>query len=231
MRKIEFAPGEYYHIFNHGVDNRVVFTDEGNFKRFLISMVIFNDEKSRSDKLSGFVKNPNKILNGHMPDKRERLVDIISFTLLPTHFHLFLRERVENGISRFMHRLLKGYACYFNLKNERRGALWQGAFEAKHIDDDPYFGHIFSYIHLNILDRYFPKWREGKISNWPEAAKKLVAYPWSSYAYYRTGTSKISFIDLILTKPEWLDEHYSKPKVFEDNLRDWSERFVIKVVK
>jgi len=224
MRKIEFAPEEYYHLFNHGVDNRIVFNDDNDFKRFLICLTLFNDEENSPSNLTRFVFNPALLTNKYNPDSRKRLVDIIAFTATSTHFHLFIRERVKNGTSRFMHRLLKGYACYFNLKNERRGSLWQGAFGAKHVDNEPYFIHIISYIHLNVLDLYFPEWRKGKIKDWSKAAPKLVSYPWSSYAHYRTGSSQISFIDLILTKPEWLKEHYPNPKIFEENLYSWSTR-------
>jgi len=42
MRKIEFANGEYYHIYNRGVDKREVFLDEDDYLRFLTSMREFN---------------------------------------------------------------------------------------------------------------------------------------------------------------------------------------------
>ena len=38
MRKLKFQNGNYYHIYNRGVDKREVFTDEKDYKRFLRSM-------------------------------------------------------------------------------------------------------------------------------------------------------------------------------------------------
>ena len=42
MRKIKFYNGEYYHIFNRGVDKREVFKGEKDYLKFLKSMREFN---------------------------------------------------------------------------------------------------------------------------------------------------------------------------------------------
>ena len=41
-RETPLVEGEYYHVFNRGVDKRVVFEDKYDFKRFLTSLVDFN---------------------------------------------------------------------------------------------------------------------------------------------------------------------------------------------
>lgn len=38
MRKVEFKNGEYYHIYNRGVDKREVFLDERDYVRFIKSV-------------------------------------------------------------------------------------------------------------------------------------------------------------------------------------------------
>jgi hypothetical protein len=45
MRKTEFANGEYYHIYNRGVDKREVFLDRNDYLRFLVGMNLLNNEK------------------------------------------------------------------------------------------------------------------------------------------------------------------------------------------
>ena len=224
MRKITFTPNEYYHIYNHSVEDRKIFLTDIDYERFLVSLAIFNDKGSCSQNPSRFIRNPALLTKHFSPDNRDRLVDIIVFTLLPNHYHLLVQERKDQGISRFMHRLSKGYSRYFNLKYKRIGTLWQGNFGAKHIDKEAYLVHIISYIHLNILDLFFPKWREGQIKEWGEAEKKMRKYLWSSYEYYRTNKSKIPFINLITTKPDWFSEHFPAPKAFEENLKLWSLR-------
>jgi len=53
MRKVQFLTGEYYHIYNRGVDKREIFVDDKDFVRFIRGMREFNVVKpigSLSDK-------------------------------------------------------------------------------------------------------------------------------------------------------------------------------------
>lgn len=45
MRKVQLAIGESYHIFNRGVDKRVVFANTKDYERFILSMTLMNDEQ------------------------------------------------------------------------------------------------------------------------------------------------------------------------------------------
>ena len=45
MRKVRFAEGEFYHIYNRGVDKRPIFLDIEDMKRFYQSMEEFNTKK------------------------------------------------------------------------------------------------------------------------------------------------------------------------------------------
>ena len=33
-RSVSFAEGEFYHLYNRGVDKRIIFNDEADYKRF-----------------------------------------------------------------------------------------------------------------------------------------------------------------------------------------------------
>ncbi|MDP1834218.1 MAG: hypothetical protein Q8L11_04810 [Candidatus Moranbacteria bacterium] len=43
MRKTEFANGEYYHIFNRGVDKREIFCNAKDYDRFVLAMKLLNN--------------------------------------------------------------------------------------------------------------------------------------------------------------------------------------------
>ena len=45
MKRFPLANGEYYHIFNRGVDKREIFSQKGDYTRFLLSLLLMNDEK------------------------------------------------------------------------------------------------------------------------------------------------------------------------------------------
>ena len=70
MRKFEFQTGEYYHIYNRGVDKRDVFTDKYDYIRFLKSMREFNDlEPIGSLYIKKKLKNQRGTLRGLAPFK------------------------------------------------------------------------------------------------------------------------------------------------------------------
>jgi len=144
-RKLTFAVNEYYHVYNRGVEKRVIFNNEFDYQRFLLLIALVNDTQS--------VEILQLLREYSVPEllrcPREPLVKVLAFSLMPNHFHLALREITENGISQFMHKVGTGYALYFNLQNNRSGRLFQGTYKAKHIEDDRYLKYMFEYIHLN----------------------------------------------------------------------------------
>ena len=159
MRKVRFADGEFYHIYNRGVVKRVVFSEIQDFERFLESMVEFNAVEPIGSLFEHAFADKNK---KHSP----KLVNVICYCLNPNHYHLILEQLKENGISEFMKRLGGGFTNYFNLKNHRNGALFQGKFKAAHIDSNEYLLHVSAYVNLNNLvhkikgERFRSSWRE-----------------------------------------------------------------------
>ncbi len=144
MRKIRFADGEFYHIYNRGVDKRSVFLDQQDFERFLQSMREFNNQKPIGSLFENSFRDKTKLGN-----RVTKLVDVVCYCLNPNHFHLILKQRIGNGLSEFMHRLGSGYTRYFNIKNKRNGALFQGKFKAIHVDSNEYLLHLSAYVNLN----------------------------------------------------------------------------------
>ena len=141
IRNIQFAEGEYYHIYNRGVDRRDIVNDNADANRLLQSLTEFNCEEVTGGlyELSFAKKRP----------RGKPLVDLVCYCLNPNHFHLLIREIKEGGISKFMHRFIGGYSKYFNNRNKRKGTLFEGRFKAKHVSDNDYLLHASAYINLN----------------------------------------------------------------------------------
>ena len=92
---------------------------------------------------------------------------------MPNHFHLIIKQVVENGISKFIGNVTNSYTRYFNTKNERVGPLFQGKFKAKRIETEEQFFHLSRYVHLNPYSSYVVKTLED-----------LENYPFSSLPEY-----------------------------------------------
>jgi len=155
MRKFEFQTGEFYHIYNRGVDKRDVFGDEKDYVRFLRSMREFNDlEPIGSLHIKKKLENQSGTRRGSTPCEgveplRKHLVEFICYCLNRNHYHFILKQLENKGISEFMKRLSGGYTGYFNQKHKRSGSLFQGTYKAIHIKTDSYLLWLSGYINGN----------------------------------------------------------------------------------
>src|SRR3990167_3832403 len=98
MRKVKFANGEFYHVFNRGVDKRPIFEQTQDFDRFLQSMREFNTTQP----IGSIYENSFLDQNIKTKGKKAKLVDIICYCLNLNHYHFILEQLVDNGISRYM---------------------------------------------------------------------------------------------------------------------------------
>ena len=219
MRGIKFIEGKIYHIYNRGVEKRDIFLDDEDYFRFIHDLFEFNDEELATIL---YYKKPFIQLyetKSHRVDhKRKLIVEILVFTLMPNHFHLLLRQRRENGISEFMHRLGVGYSMYFNQKYERNGSLFQGTYKAVLVENEAHFIHLPYYIHVNSLDLRFPEWRDKEIKNYQEAMKFLENYRWSSFPDY---IGKKNFPSV--TERKFLSEIMDKEQGCKNFIENWIE--------
>lgn len=202
-RKDNLVFGEIYHIYNRGVDKRDIFVDDEDRIRFIHDLFEFNDSNP-TIKLNHFLSRNNSEvgLPNIKREPRKILVDILAYCLMDNHFHMIIRQKVENGITEFMRKIGTGYTNYFNKKYERSGSLFQGKFKSICIKNDTHLIYLPMYIHLNPLDFKFHEWREKKIKNYKEAIDFLGSYRWSSYMDY-TGQKNFPSIinkDFILSR-------------------------------
>lgn len=181
----------FYHVYNRGVEKRNIFQEDGNYFRFIHDLYEFNDTHpaKNNDRLFYKRSNPNERgTTSLMPEidrlKRDKLVRIVCFCLMPNHFHLILQPIKELGITYFMKKLGTGYAMYFNEKYERVGSLFQGRFKSVLIENDEQFMHLSRYIHLNPIELIEPSWKEEGIKNWQKVKRFLEKYRYSSYLDY-----------------------------------------------
>ncbi|UCD55079.1 MAG: transposase [Candidatus Omnitrophota bacterium] len=187
MPKPELINGEIYHIYNKGTEDRKIFLKDSDYFRFIHDLFEFNNKEAAVNTNRFFYKR-HKSQTVRMPEikrrKRNLIIEILAFCLMPNHFHLMIKQKVENGISKFMQKLGTGYTMYFNTRYERKGVLFQSKYKIKLLSSEEHFIYLPHYIHLNPLDLIGIKWREGKVDNPEKAAEFLESYRWSSYLDY-----------------------------------------------
>jgi REP element-mobilizing transposase RayT len=185
----------YYHVYNRGVEKRVIFKDDQDYKMFLY-----------------FLK---RHLSRHAePNSRNQVyetyagrVELLAYCLMPNHFHLlFYLNNDTKAISELMRKVAGTYTAYFNRRHNRVGYLFQGTYKASEVDNDAYLLHISRYIHRNPEDYY----------NWPYSSLQYYIGDWKSdwvvpdriYKLYEWGTYE-AFLNEYNPTPELEDQLFS----------------------
>jgi hypothetical protein len=175
LETLEF--GQYYHIYNRGINGCDLFVDEENYRYFL------------------------NLYNKYI----EPVAETYAWILMPNHFHLLVRikenvcykySNADRSIDpvRFRERkwetqdlsasvgsdsvkmpkpylhfshLFNAYTKYFNKQQNRHGSLFERPFKRKLIDNDHYLRTLLLYIHNNPVHHGF--------------CDHPIEYGWSSY--------------------------------------------------
>jgi putative transposase len=146
------TPGNYYHIYNRGIDGCELFNEPENYEYFL----------GLYDKYI-------------LP-----IAETYAWVLMKNHFHFLIRMKEEkSNLTGFQNlsglrpphqhfsNLFNAYAKAMNKRFYRHGALFERPFRRKLIYDETYLKQVVVYIHNNPVHHGI--------------CEHPVEYPWSSY--------------------------------------------------
>lgn len=219
----KFVTGEYYHIFNRGVEKRNIFLQISDYFRFIFCLYELNDKNMvvMRDRIKERKKRKEKSIGstyGFHNKRGELLVEAVAFCLMPNHYHLVLRQLVDGGISLFMKKLSNSYTGYFNEKYKRKGigSLFQGRFKALHVENDRQLTALIAYIFTNPVELIEKNWKENGTKDPQEAIKFLKTYRWSSFLDY-IGVSNFPSV----TKRDFITEFFGGPEKIKEFIKSW----------
>ena len=223
LRKDPFITGEYYHIYNRGIDKRIIFKVKKDYERFSMLLYIANSKETfhLNDLLNK--KKLNKTFDEILIiDRGEIIVSIGAWCLMPNHFHILIRQEVDGGITKFMRKLGVGYSMFFNIKYQRTGALFGGLFKSKLIGiNDNYMRQLFGYIHINPLELEFSEWKEEINRPSTEMIKFLESYRYSSYPDYLREDR----VEKNIINPENFPGYFKDSQEFKDFVENYFTDF------
>ena len=160
-RKNPLTTGEYFHIYNRGVEKRQIAVDDHDRTRWIQTMLYYRFADTKSQ----FSLADIESFSGQKP-----LVDVISYCLIPNHFHLLAKQVLDNGITEWLRKTTVSYCRYFNTRHNRVGSLFQGPYKSRRIATTEDLLHVSRYIHLNPF--------VARIAEDP------TTYRWSSFPAY-----------------------------------------------
>ena len=163
--------GRYYHLFNRGSNKQLLFYKRANYIYFL---------KLLDQYLTGYV-------------------EILSYCLLPNHFHLVIRikdqinlnndsevtdhEKVGELVVKQFRRLFITYAMAINKQEKRVGNLFDPKYKRLEITSEEYLKYVIFYCHYNpkkhfisdsFEDYYFSSFSALLSHNHTKLSKELV---------------------------------------------------------
>lgn len=218
-RITSFKDGEIVHCIHRGVMGVKIFRDESDYWRFLRLAYLCNDKYQdnnlgRTEKTLRIFERPS-----HWPE-REQLVDILSFVVMPNHFHLLLRQRSEGGIGKFMQRLASSITNGFNHKYENKGTIFQSKYKPVIVTEDHHLSRLISYINVkNVCELYPNGGLSGAVSDFEAAYKWAKEYKFSSLRNWTDDTiSPLLDMEEILEsrKGQGVVPFYSKEEDFKE---------------
>lgn len=145
---------EIYHIIARGEGRMLIYEDSFDRVKFL------------------------ELMRAH---RGECSIDLLAWCLMGNHVHLILRGDLS-CISKFMEKVERSYARYFNARHDHVGHLFQGRFKSVPIESDGQLLETVRYVHRNPV--------EGGIS-------ESCDFKWSSYSEY-IGNADICDTALVL---------------------------------
>jgi putative transposase len=84
LRKDPFVTGEYYHLYNRGIDKRVIFKSRRDYERFIMLLYLANSNDSF--RLDVILNREHKTFSEILIlDKGEPLVSIGAWCLMTNH--------------------------------------------------------------------------------------------------------------------------------------------------
>lgn len=152
-----YVANSYYHIYNRGVDKRIIFEDQqdiGVFLSYLKEYLLPKDEEKLHLRLTDpsiSTKEKDSILKRLRLNNFAKFISLLCYCLMPNHFHLLVKQRTTDAIDTLMNSLGTRYTMYFNKKHKRVGPLYQGVYKAVLIETDEQLLHLSRYIHRNPL--------------------------------------------------------------------------------
>lgn len=196
MRIEQFGVGTFAHVMNRGAHKINIVRTDADRWRFLKLLRYLNDANVprnwERDISPAYIRN--NFARPEQWDEAQPYVSVLAYCLKDNHFHLLLLEQQDGGISKFMQRISRSMAANFNAKYEGSGALFQGPYRARIVDNDRHLQYLSVYINIKNVFEAYPGGLKAALDNFTDAYAWAIRYPFSSTADF-AGKRKSSIID------------------------------------
>ncbi|MCA9145547.1 MAG: transposase [Planctomycetaceae bacterium] len=177
-RRPRFATGNYlYHVLNRAVGRATIFEKESDYAAFL------------------------RVVE----DTREQVpVRLLSFCLMPNHWHLILWPKENGDLSEYMRLLTVTHTARWHKAHGTAGTgpIYQGRFKSFPIQSDDHFYTVARYVERNALT--------GKL------VRRAENWRWSSLWIRENDTADVTLAKWPLARPSDWNELVNQPQTAKE---------------
>ncbi len=211
----QYLENGYYHIYNRGVEKRIIFLDEQDYTVFLSYLkdyLLLKDEEKLRNKLSDpntSYKEKDKIIKLLRLNNFAGEITLLAYCLMPNHFHFFVKQKSALSIDKFMQSLCTRYTMYFNRKYKRVGSLFQAVYKAVLVNEENQFIYLSKYIHKQSIasqGETLQGWREKQPCSFAEYSglrKTTWVEPNEILNYFSKTNPTLSYKNFVLERDDY----------------------------
>lgn len=162
--------GIYSHIYNKGVEKRILFNDEEDNVVFLGFLKDYLSAPQHPDSLKKAFEVHGRTFQGtpHQPKNYFNQVELLAYSLMPDHFHLILHQKTLGSLESFIRSLCTRYSIYYNKKYQRTGSLFEGPYKSVQITDELRLLHLTRYLHSTSKYSSYAEYLGKRETSWVE---------------------------------------------------------------
>ena len=201
---MKFEIGSYGHIYNRGNRKQLIVRDAKDKWHFLQCLYYLNHQSPIFNPFRELRKLLKSDFNKQLVwpkqlGERNPLVKILAFKLMENHFHLLLKQEIEDGIRIFMQRAGTAMAKRFNERYQEVGSLFQGRYKRKLIEKDEYIMYLSVYIQVKNAFEEYPGGLKKAFREFDKAYEWAIKDPYNSLGDY-AGKRNSPIIDKDILK-------------------------------
>ncbi len=210
--------GSYLHVYNRGVKKMPIYRNQSDLWRLRSVLFYLNHDRPMPDNWTREITREGGVKSLIWPsawEPRSPIVSLLAFTLMPNHVHLFLKEIVEGGIAKFMHRTSMSYSKFINEKYAESGRLFEGTYKSRIIDSEAGFKNLAAYIMVKNPFELYPGGLAVACKSFEPAYAHALQYPFTSLHDYHNPMQSSPIINR-----ELLGEFFEEPGSFKEFARE-----------
>jgi len=211
----QYVNNSYYHLYNRGVEKRLIFLDAQDYDVFLSYLkeyLTLKNEEELHERLSDpntSYKEKDKILKLLRMNNFYEEITLLAYCIMPNHFHFFIKQKNALSIDKFMQSLCTRYTMYFNRKYKRVGSLFQAVYKAVLVENEEQFIYLSKYIHKQALasqGETLQGWGEKQPCSFTEylgLRKTSWVIPLEVLNYFSKTTPALSYKSFVLEQDDY----------------------------